>query len=787
MAESTDVPDIDGNRAKVATDDVTINGEAVRVQRVKQGYGAEGSFSDMTEKPATEAKQIEATGSAGTTPPALASGASGVLGWTRKIVDTLAGILSVKFDPTSPAVDAASNKLIVGNTREKFRDGFTSADATKWVYPSETGTQYARSRFDGNVAGESYLVVSLSALTPGGDDWQLVSVPSFKVPYELEFGLSLSQRIQGQEIAVEMVGVDEAGVVVAGTLPAPVAISGSISVTSNSWSVNTTGAHGLRVGQVVALTGADDTRLNVGPVTVTTVNGPAETSTGFTFTSTLANGTYTPGGAPVVHVVNLTQASRFQAGFRWAGATAGNCDVTSTNNDAMPRVHNLNPGNTQDAPILPNEGGINYASLNYCQAFRSKGSWHLDHSSKRLLYRARDTDTTTTDRTTHLRRMPLPIHDFDYKIRIRARNLPNLSVPAGNIVSISKVGSTTWNVNCPGHGRTSGSFVVLYGVRDAAGFPNLTTPTQILSVVDADNFTITSTTGTATSYGGFVMGVNGGQVPAIENRQVQTYQKTADGLRLLLVANTNWTETVGNTVTLFGLVDSTSTVISSLHGRYRVAFQSTTSIELQPIDGQDLSAVPTVGTNAGGTLIRNTDLRVNATRVYDRTRMEIDNSKAGHSAEADPVAIVGTVPVSGTITANIGTGSLAAGTNAIGDFGVQYRANATGAGTDHHVVAAASTNSSIVKASAGRLIGCNLANTTAAWQYVKLHNIATAPTAGSGVVKTIGIPPNGRANFTFEGGIGFSTGIGRTIVTGAADADATATTANAVVGDLIFA
>lgn len=134
-----------------------------------------------------------------------------------------------------------------------------------------------------------------------------------------------------------------------------------------------------------------------------------------------------------------------------------------------------------------------------------------------------------------------------------------------------------------------------------------------------------------------------------------------------------------------------------------------------------------------------------------------------------------------------GTWTLSASTNAIGDMGVQYRANNTGAASIHHVVSAASANAAVVKASAGRLVGWMLSNTTTAWQFVKLHNAATAPTAGAGVVMTIALPPGGGATAFPPGGIGFSTGIGRTIVTGSADADATATTVGAVVGDLFFA
>lgn len=70
---------------------------------------------------------------------------------------------------------------------------------------------------------------------------------------------------------------------------------------------------------------------------------------------------------------------------------------------------------------------------------------------------------------------------------------------------------------------------------------------------------------------------------------------------------------------------------------------------------------------------------------------------------------------------------------------------------------------------------------------MKFHNQATSPTAGSGVFLSVGIPPNGTVDFRLEGGIAFSTGIGITTVTGAADADATAVAANDIVGTVFFA
>lgn len=125
-------------------------------------------------------------------------------------------------------------------------------------------------------------------------------------------------------------------------------------------------------------------------------------------------------------------------------------------------------------------------------------------------------------------------------------------------------------------------------------------------------------------------------------------------------------------------------------------------------------------------------------------------------------------------------------TNLIGDVGMQYRATATGAASRTHLVTAATTNSTVVKAAAGRLIGWCVSNTTAAWKYVKLHNQATAPTAGTGVVQTIAVPPNSNVNIVLEGGIAFTTGIAMTVTNLSPDADATVVAVGDLVIDLFF-
>jgi hypothetical protein len=137
------------------------------------------------------------------------------------------------------------------------------------------------------------------------------------------------------------------------------------------------------------------------------------------------------------------------------------------------------------------------------------------------------------------------------------------------------------------------------------------------------------------------------------------------------------------------------------------------------------------------------------------------------------------VVFSGLVTVN-------SGTQLIGDVSLQSRANNSGTASKSHLVSAATTNATIIKASAGKVLSARVSNTNAAWRYVKLHNIATTPTAGSGVVETIGVPPGATVSWELLYGSGFSTGIGMTMVTGSADSDATAVAVGDLIADIFY-
>ncbi len=112
----------------------------------------------------------------------------------------------------------------------------------------------------------------------------------------------------------------------------------------------------------------------------------------------------------------------------------------------------------------------------------------------------------------------------------------------------------------------------------------------------------------------------------------------------------------------------------------------------------------------------------------------------------------------------------------------------TGGDSDYHVVAAATTNAANIKASAGQLYGVHVfGNPSTAYPvYVKFHNTAGTPTAGTGVVLTVGVQAGMSRDVIFPNGFAFATGIGITIVKGITDADGTSVAVSDCVCDVDY-
>jgi hypothetical protein len=147
----------------------------------------------------------------------------------------------------------------------------------------------------------------------------------------------------------------------------------------------------------------------------------------------------------------------------------------------------------------------------------------------------------------------------------------------------------------------------------------------------------------------------------------------------------------------------------------------------------------------------------------------IDNMISGSEAQVDVVA------------------SLPAGTNLIGDVAIGPRA--TGGGTGYSYI---SDGTDLVNVTDGQttLYAISCTSTDATVIYIKFYNKATAPDPSAETpVLRFAVPSMATgAGFVWSipQGIDFATGLGFALVTGAADTDETAVTANEVMVNLVY-
>ena len=127
---------------------------------------------------------------------------------------------------------------------------------------------------------------------------------------------------------------------------------------------------------------------------------------------------------------------------------------------------------------------------------------------------------------------------------------------------------------------------------------------------------------------------------------------------------------------------------------------------------------------------------------------------------------------------------LPTGTNLIGSV-VPVPATSGGL-SKSHTISLATTNAIIIKASPGQIYLVRVFNNAAYPIYVKFHDTAGVPTAGVGVVETIGVQAGQPVVVPIEVGDAFVTGIGMTIVQGIVDTDATAVGLNDAAVDVFY-
>lgn len=188
------------------------------------------------------------------------------------------------------------NELVASGLKLLSKDGFSDVnrpvpDSDTWIIT--TGGHLIT--YGGNSGGSSYLVISLNPLLSNAESI-LTSKQLFEFPIKYSIGYSASQRLIGQDIALELVGYDQATDTVPTITQPSFLVSASQATTVITLTlIGTNNYVSIPANTRVILTGFGDTRLNVGPVLV---GGILPTS--FTVTSatnTIATTTYNVGTA----------------------------------------------------------------------------------------------------------------------------------------------------------------------------------------------------------------------------------------------------------------------------------------------------------------------------------------------------------------------------------------------------------------------------------------------------------------------------------------------------------
>jgi hypothetical protein len=677
------------------------------------------------------------------------------------LYDSTTGRVSAWKATENVAHVAANN--VFSAIRDAF-EGYTPGQ--KWDQVTGSGDLIY---VDGNAASASYLVISKSPLAARTES-SVTSTATVTLPIEVDFGLSMSQRTLGQDFSVELVDTQPQLAAVA-----DVAIS-SITQTTTTLTVDTVTAHNLSVGESIGIVGCSNSVANYPSLVVATTPSPTQ----FTVTAgpggTIASQTITNPAGAKGSVYFRARLGRAQSGlsqiFERATATQASLYVRSATGDTLPSgniegSHSVTVGTTAAVQLVN-------SAYNYAFGPTTEYSFLVQADRTQWVDVAVDATTQTASRL--LRTQVCPDDAKRYKLRIRAVNNAALTVPNAQIVSAVKTGTTTATITTDvAHGLTTTDVVTIYGIRDqaATSFPNLLTATAVASVIDATSFTIViGTAGTATSYGGYVARVQGGNLPSALGHsavisQSATLSTLSDGTRqLVLVGNASWTGLlIGDLVELYGTRNAVDGATLGVDGAWKVANVATTTLTLVlPYSGSMAIPADFASTNCGGGVIKRTDMRLSFVRAsdYTRSRVEMLARPASDFSAAAPVVAQG-----GTITTV--TAVTTAGTPLV-------------PATPYFVNSLATTNGALILTGTSGLQAFWASNTGATPAYVKLYNKATAPTVGTDVPEmVITVPATGQIELTpgFNG-YRFALGLGIAITGAAADSDTTAVAAGQV-------
>lgn len=523
------------------------------------------------------------------------------------------------------------------NITGKFRESFENfTPGVNWNLTTGSGDIV---QTDGNAVSASYLVISKDPLTPNTETI-LTYTGSFPMPIETAVGLSMSQRVLGQELSMEVISTETP------LTPTPNIDISSISQTTTTLTVNTATDHGLVPGKRIGIFGCADSRLNYPSLVVATTPN----ATRFTCTAgpggTIPSGTLSGGAQGYVYFRSALGYAQngISEIFENASTTQASVYSRSAAGDALPS------GTASGSHSITTSTTASTQAINspYTYAFLPGSEYRLNLQADRAIVYDAAIDTTSMQSSRLLRSQVVPDPSKQYTLRFRMTNVDALTVPTAKIVSAVKSGSTTATITTDGpHGLTTSDYVVIYGIRDQTNFANQTSQVIVTGTPSSTTFTVAfGASATATSYGGMVARVQGANVPAGFQTQVGiTVESSAS--QVTLTGSGTWAVLTGDYVNLYGCRNNSTGADLGLDGAYKVVSLATNIMVLEPLTGTTLPS-PVSSQNCGGAVIKRTDARLAFVRIFEYVRERVELLTQPTQAASAPVYVTG-----GTIGGNL--------------------------------------------------------------------------------------------------------------------------------------
>ena len=451
-------------------------------------------------------------------------------------------------------------------------------------------------------------------------------------------GLHTSQRVVGQEMAVEVVSTDAPMAAYA-----DVAIS-SISQATTTLTVTTATPHGLMPGARIGIRDCTDSRMNYPAAVVASINSLTQfTVTGGPNGSTLPSVTAGPFTSGFVYARKSMGLATNGTSMIFENSTATNASfyARADSGDVLPSGtlvgnHSVTVGSSSSTVA---------ATTQYTYAFQPTNEYRLTLGQDQFMWTEAPTDTASASTNRHRRTQVIPNPKANYKLRFRLTNNKSVPIPVGQIVSAVKTGTSVATVTFDRpHGLSVADVISIRGCRDQTNFVNSAALT-VASVIDATTITVAfGLSVTATTYGGIANRQQGGiDMPGAISGAVQSVQVSATNI-VNVIGNASWAGfVIGDYINLVGVRDNTTgAAVANIDGAYRVRNFSTTNLELEPIDGRTVAVAALV--NCGGAVIRRTDLRISYVRIMDyvRERVEIQSRATSDAANSIPVSVQNT-------------------------------------------------------------------------------------------------------------------------------------------------